>query len=335
MRRFKTIRNLIVIAAVLAGTGYLRMPGEQKFTEDLRERKIAHPQIDSEIWSEMGQTSLAGAFGGLRSVMASFMSIGAYDHFENNDWYELEKDYEIITALDPYNSFYWDTGAWHLGWNAASWAKRNQDFSSAKQRMFEMEYLEKGDDFYRKGLKYNPNSEKLWYEMGAMWANEFKRPDLERSAEAFKMIRSSPNPVYRRRYLFTITRIRGREIEAYDEMMRLLREKKGAHFSVPKFRVLAVILGNNPHLPDGVLRPQVHQVFQNKELAYRDLYNYRARIKYDNYYTGNIDQLMKELIDELDVPDSLNPFVTEPKRPLYPRAWEEELKKRDAETAVE
>ena len=98
MRNFKTTRNLIVIAAVLCGTGYFRMPKEQKFMEDLRERKIAHPQIDSEIWSKMGQTSLAGTFGGLRSVMASFMSIGAYDHFENNDWYKLEKDFEVITS---------------------------------------------------------------------------------------------------------------------------------------------------------------------------------------------------------------------------------------------
>ena len=40
MRRFKTTRNLIVIAAVLCGTGYFRMPKEQKFMEDLRERKL-------------------------------------------------------------------------------------------------------------------------------------------------------------------------------------------------------------------------------------------------------------------------------------------------------
>ena len=70
MKRFKTLRNLIVIAGVLAGTGYLRMPYEQKLTEDLRERKIMQPRIQSKAWSEMGQTSLAGAFGGLRSVMA-------------------------------------------------------------------------------------------------------------------------------------------------------------------------------------------------------------------------------------------------------------------------
>ena len=333
MRRFKTTRNLVVIALVLAGTGYLRLPKEQRFMEDLRERKIAHPQIDPEIWSKMGQTSLAGTFGGLRSVMASFMSIGAFDHFENNDWYELEKDYEVITALDPYNSFYWDTAGWHLGWNAASWARRNQDFSRAKRRLFEMEFLEKGDAIYREGLKYNPASEDLWYEMGAMWSNEFKRPNLERASDAFKMLRNSRNPVYRRRYLFTIARIPGKEIEAYQEVMRLFTQNPDIHLLTPKFRVLLVILGSNPELPDDTLRPQIDPVFDSLEIAYRDLYNYWARIKFDNYYAGNYNLLMEQLIDKLNVPDSLNPFITEPKRPLYPKAWQTELEKRDRDAS--
>ena len=347
MRRFKTARNLIVIAVVLAGTGYLRMPKEQKFMEDLRERKIAHPQIDSEIWSKMGQTSLAGTFGGLRSVMASFMSIGAFDHFENNNWYELEKDFEVITALDPYNAYYWNTGAWHLGWNAASWARRNQrreietalkngneDFSPTKQRLLEMEFLEKGDAMYREGLKYNPASEELWFDRGAMWSNEYKRPDLERAAEAFKELRNSPDPVYRRRYLLTIARIPGREIEAYEEMVRLVSVSDPRNFSIPTFRVLLLILGSNPELPDGALRPPVDVVYNNPEKAYEDLYNYWNRIKNDGYYAGNYDVLMKQLIDKLKVPDSLNPYVTEPKRPLYPSVWKRELEKRDRDGSL-
>jgi|GEM_PF-486332 len=348
MRRFKTTRNLIVIAIVLAVTGYLRMPKEQKFMEDLRERKIAHPQIDSEIWSKMGQTSLAGTFGGLRSVMASFMSIGAFDHFENNNWYELEKDFEVITALDPYNAYYWNTGAWHLGWNAASWARRNQrseietalkngneDFSPTKQRLLEMEFLEKGDAMYREGLKYNPASEELWFDRGAMWSNEYKRPDLERAAEAFRKLRNSPNPVYRRRYLLTIARIPGREIEAYEEMVRLVSDSDPRHFSAPAFRVLVLILGSNPELPDGARRPPVDVVYNNNlEKAYEDLYNYWDRIKNDGFYAGNYKVLMKQLIDRLKVPDSLNPFVTEPKRPLYPSVWKREFEKRDRDSSA-
>lgn len=328
MKKFKTVRNLVVIASVLVGTGYLRMDYERGFTEDLRERKIAHPKIENEIWGEMGQTSLAGAFGGLRSVMALFVSVGAYDHFENNEWYDLKKDYEIVTALDPYNPYYWNHGGWHLGWNAASWARRNPDYSPNRRQIMEMAYLEEGDAFYRKGLKYNPESRELWYEMGAMWAHEFKRPDLERAAEAFSMTRYSANPVYRRRYLFTIARIPGREVEAYDEMIRLMSESK-THFKAAKFRALAVILGSNPELPEGVLRPQIHQVFQTKELAYLDLYNYYARIDYDGLYPGQIERYLKELIQELDIPDEINPFVNKPTQPLFPHVWRQAVENRD------
>jgi hypothetical protein len=93
-----------------------------------------------------------------------------------------------------------------------------------------------------------------------------------------------------------------------------------------------LILGSNPELPDGVLRPRIDQVFPTDELAYLDLYNYWIRITKDGYYPGNYEMIMKQLIDKLQIPDSLNPFVTEPKRPLYPSVWEKELKKGDGLT---
>lgn len=328
MKGFKTIRNLIVIAGVLAGTGYLRMPYEQEFTEDLRERKIAQPAIQAETWSEMGQTSLAGVFGGLRSMMAMMVSLGAFDHFENNEWYDLKKDYEVITALDPYNPFYWETGGWHLGWNAASWAKRNEDFSPRKRRVMEMDYIETADAFYREGLKYNPDAKRLWFEMGSMWSNEYKRPDLEKAAEAFKMARDSGNPVFRRRYLFTIARIPGRELEAYEEMMRLLRENPQAHLQTSTFRSLLVVLGTIPNLPENALRPTIDQVFRTKDKAYQDLYNYRKRVLEVGFYAGDLDRILKELIVELDVPDLWNPFVTVNTARIHFEDWRERYKQK-------
>jgi hypothetical protein len=73
-----------------------------------------------------------------------------------------------------------------------------------------------------------------------------------------------------------------------------------------------LILGSNPDLPDGVLRPRIDQVFPTDEVAYLDLYNYWIRIKQDGYYPGNYEMLMKRLIDKLKVQilstlSSLNP----------------------------
>lgn len=326
MSAFKTIRNLVVVAGVLAGTGYLRMPVEQGFAEDLQERKIMPPPIEAEAWSEMGQTSLAGAFGGLRTLMAAMISLGAHSHFEENEWYDLKQDYEVITALEPYNEFYWSHGGWHLGYNAASWARHNQKYRPARRRLLEMEYLEMGDAFFKEGLKYLPDSEKLWFEIGAMWSHEFKRPDYERAAEAFAKVRDSPNPVYRRRYLMTIARLPGREIEAYEEAMRLLREDGKQHLIAPTFRCLLVVLASNPDLPAESLRPSL-DVFPSRERAYQDLFNYRLRAQREGFYWGKVDGILEGLIAELDVPDELNPFVTPRKQPIYRSNWREAFEK--------
>jgi len=317
----KTTRNLLVIAGVLAGTGFLRMPVEQKFTEDLRERKIVQPRIDTGTWSDMGQTSLAGAFGGLRTVMASLLSLQAQSHFEENEWYDLKKDYGVITALDPYNVFYWSHGGWHIGYNAASWARTNREFSPAKRRLMEMDFIEAGDAFYRKGLQYLPDEKSLWFEIGSMWSNEYKRPDLERAAEAFLEARDSGNPIFRRRYLFTIARIPGKEIEAFEEAIRLLSESS-RHLGTPTFRCLLIVLSSNPALPEGS-RVDFDEVFKTKEKAYQDLYNYRQRVLEENFYKGDIDGILKELIVELNVPDKLNPFVNPTRHRIHTEHWRE------------
>jgi len=334
MSGFKTIRNVIVIAGTLAATGYWRLPVEQKFTEDLRERKVMQPQIEVGTWGEMGQTSLAGAVGGLRTVMASMLTLAAHSHFEENEWYDLEKDYEVITALEPYNEFYWDHGGWHLGYNAASWARHYEEYSPTRRRIEERHFLEKGDAFYRRGLKFIPESNRLWFEIGAMWSNEYKRPDLERAAEAFAMVRNSPNPVFRRRFLITIAKIPGREIEAYDEVMRLLGAGGRFHLMTPTFRCLLLVLSSNPDLRAGDLRAEVGQVYDDKDKAYQDLYNYRIRALKEGFYRGKLDEMLRELIVEIEVPDELNPFLNPRVRPIGAAKWREAYERRKAAEAA-
>ena len=326
MSVFKTVRNLGVIAGALGLTGFIRMPIEQRFTEDLRERRIVQPRIATSTWGDMGQTSLAGVFGGLRTVMASMLTLKAQGNFEENEWYDLKKDYEVITTLDPYNEFYWNHGGWHIGYNAASWARSNRDFSPARRRIMEMDFIEAGDAFYRKGLKYLPDSKTLWFEIGALWSNQFKRPDYERAAEAFKMAKDSPNPVHRRRYLFTLARIPGREVEAYEEAIRLISEDR-RHIMVPTFRCLLVVLATNRELPPSRLAPTVEGAFPSPEKAYQDLYNYRQRVLEEGFYAGDIDGILRKLIVELNVPDELNPFVTKTTRRIHTEKWRREVDK--------
>lgn len=313
-------RNLIVVALGLAVTGVLRMPVEQKFTEDLRERKIITPKISKDVWGDLGQNSLAGTLGGMRTVMASLMSLSAQQHFEDQEWFQLEKDYELITALDPYNPFYWSHGGWHLGYNAASWARNNREFSPAKRNRMERDFLEKGDAFYRKGLLHLPENSKLWVELGSMWSNRFKRPDLPRAAEAFKNASELGSLLDKRRYLYVLAQIRGREIEAFEVAQTLLMENP-RHLKFPTFRCIFFCLSTNPQLPADALEPKIGEIWRTKEQAYQELFNYRYRVKEDNFYGGELDSVLQNLITELDVPDDLNPFVNKTPRRINTQFW--------------
>lgn len=316
----KTLRNLFVAACVIAGTGYLRMPLEQKFTEDLRERKAIPPPINKEIWGQMGQTSLAGVLGGLRTVMASTLNLASQKHFEEKEWYDLKKQYQVITALDPYNEFYWDHGGWHLAYNAASWARTNKDFSPVRRRYLEREFLEAGDAFYHKGVELNPESANLWATIGRLWSNKYKRPDLERAAKAYKMAAKYGGQFHKRTYLYTLARIPGREIETFEYAQELLIDNP-RHLAIPTYRCILFCFSTNPDLPEDALKAKLGEVFLSKEQAYQDLYNYRVRVQQDGFYGGALDEVLKSLIEELQIPDHLNPFKPGAKKRIFKNDW--------------
>jgi len=309
MTRFLKSRNVLVIAAGLAISGAIRMPIEQAMTEDYRERRIAAPKVSVETWNQMGQTGLAGTFGGLRSVMASMLSLEAQEHFSNQEWYELKQDYDVITSLDPYNPFYWSHGGWHLAYNAASWARNRHDLKPIQRDTMEREYLEAGDAFYRRGLKHLPEAHHLWGELGSLWSNKFKRPDFERALEAYKMAASfGKSPIYERRYVYLLAQIPGREVEGYYEARKLL-EQDPNHLRLASFRAILFALWTNPRLPLSEGRPDILEIFGSEEGAYRDLYNYRLRTWEEGYFRGSTDESLRILAAKLDVPPDWNPFL--------------------------
>jgi len=322
---FKTLRNLVVVTVVILGTGYLRMPVEQRFTEDLREKKAIPPPIRKEVWGQMGQTSLAGVLGGLRTLIASSMNLASQTQFEEKDWYELKKRYGIITALDPYNEFYWDHGGWHLAYNAASWARSNDQLSPRKRRLLEREFLEQGDAFYRQGIALNPDNPRLWMNIGRLWSNPHKRPDLPRAAKAFEEAAKHDNLFYQRTYLYVLARIPGREIEAYDYAQKLLIENPSRHLSRTTFRCLLFCLATNPNLPKQALEIRLGELFVSKQQAYQDLYNFRALSQEKGYYTGKLDEVLETLIKELRIPDHLNPFKAGAKPRIFEKDFEKAL----------
>lgn len=309
---------VVTLGLLAAGAG--RMNFEQEFTEKLRERNLAPPAINVSSWNRMSQSSLAGTFGGLRSAMAFFTSLSAHSHFENQEWYELKKDYEVITALDPYNSFYWSSGGGHLAYNAASWARSQRDQPEIERLTIEREYLEAGDAFLREGLRYLPEDHELWAEIGRIWSHRLKRPDPKRALEAWEnAAEGSGNPVYQRRVFFTLSQIPGREHDALDLGLKML-EQEPRHLRVPTFRVILWALYGNPDLPLSMRRPAMTEIFGTIKNAYRELYAYYFRIKDEGFYPGDVEANLRRLIIELKVPFHYNPFLS-PRQRRIPTNW--------------
>ncbi|MGJ8697897.1 MAG: hypothetical protein ACSHYF_16385 [Verrucomicrobiaceae bacterium] len=314
------LKKIIILFLGLAAAGLIKMPFEHDFTMRLRERNLAPPSISVEMWSRMGQSSLAGTFGGLRSALAFFTSLSAHGHFEDQEWHELKKDYELITALDPYNPFYWQQGAGHLAYNAASWARSQRKQPEIQRKTIEMEYLEAGDAFLKEGLRYLPENADLWAEIARIWSHSLKRPDYPRAAEAWqKAAELSDNQVYHRRYFYTLAQIPGREKDALEEGIRLAEQNPDV-IRIPSFRAILWTLYQNPALPLDMRKPTLVQLFGSKKKAYRDLYNHRYRIQDDGFYEGNIDADLRQLIIDLKVPFELNPFLS-PRQRRIPNDW--------------
>lgn len=310
----KKIYKLVVVLVVLTGAGVAKFPFEKRFTKDLTERRLMPPPISLGIYADLRQSSFAGVLGGLRSVVASITHLQAHRHFEFQEWFELKKDYDTIVALDPRNLYYWQTGGWHLAYNAAADARNREDLRPVEQRTLEKEYLEQGDAFFRAGAKANPDQAgPLWTDVGRLWSNPFKRPDFARSAAAFeKALEADAPPVVSRSHLYSLARVPGQEEKAWT-IARDLVEKDPAQLKIPTFSALYYVLGNRTSVPEKD-RPALADIFPNDSEAYQQLHNYKLRAEGENFPLYGVDLALRDLLTRLEVPDQFNSFTDAPKR---------------------
>ena len=96
------LRQTLVIILSLLLFGALKLHYEDNLSETMVEQRLLQPKLSSETRLEVGQISAAAMLGGMRSLIASIWNLRAYYHFENLDWLELEKNYELITTPVSY-----------------------------------------------------------------------------------------------------------------------------------------------------------------------------------------------------------------------------------------
>ncbi len=224
----RNVKKLTVILLVLFLTGLARLPFEQKLAVELRERGLIQAPIDLDTRDKLGQTTYAVALGGLRSLVAAIKNLSAHTHFGNQEWFKLEEEYQTITTLQPRVRYYWETGAWHLAYNAYADYADKPGVPEARRRLAQKDFLARGRRMLEEGVENNPRDWRLHQALARLLNDPFKPQDLPAAAAVFEkalQIEGVPQQL-QREYLYTLSRIPERNEDAWALNRR-------AHFERP------------------------------------------------------------------------------------------------------
>ena len=301
--------QFIVILTALVVMGSLLQSPQQHLTERLVEERFIRNKISQEDQLQIGQTGAAVVLGGLRSLIAAVLNLQAYGAFEEEDWVKLEQLYEVVVTLQPDNIYYWETGAWHLAYNAYHDFKYKLGLSDSRRRLKQQEYQLKGEEMLLRGTKEAPDELSLWQELGRLYSNNYKPYDFPKSAKYLKRATECTKATDRikREYFYTLGRVRGAEEEAWMLGGELMNRGNGRYSSVRSlYFALSVI--KDPSLVES--EKLIEGVFAgNKRLAYKDLVNYWLRSKKERFPVGPLSLSIAYLAEELDVPSAYNPLI--------------------------
>lgn len=242
------LKTIFIVLIALAGFGMLRLPLQTHILEQEKKEGLLQEPLNLESSDYMEQQLAMVSLGGLRSLVAAFLSMEAFDCFMVSDWSNLERRYNQITALAPHTDFYWDTGSWHLGNNASSNYLDNKRISPLERREGFKKYIHKGRDFLQKGINSNPNNWFLYSALGNMLSDTYRQPDFEKAAEAYQKARElGASTLTARKEFYALARVPSKSKEALELGRELFKDPRNR---VPSLLTNIFVLENRLKLPE-------------------------------------------------------------------------------------
>jgi hypothetical protein len=295
----KTTRNIVVVFVALLLAGLLKSPWEQQLNRSFEEQGLLWRPLEVGVREKIGQTAAVVALGGLRSVVATFLNLAAYGSFENCDWVRLVDRFELIVALQPRTAYYWDVGAWHMSYNAATDYKEREEWPAARREALHRAYVLKGRGFLERGVMNNPENWTLLSSLGRFYGTPSKYPDYEKSAAAYERAwkTGKARGFEARAWLYSLARVEDKQPEA----LALAREL----FAIDRNRVdtlcclLFVLEWSQENSPttDELLR----RCFENDRTALQMLQTYQEN-NAEMLPTHGIDHAIAVLKGRLQLP---------------------------------
>lgn len=219
----KPLHKTALVAFGLLAAGAVRVPLELALAKDLREAALLSEPLSIDARERIGQTSFAVALGGLRTLVATFLNLRAYTAFSEQRWGDVEETFNTIVDLAPHTGLYWETGAWHLSYNAASYYQLDSDLPALRRRELWRAYIEKGRLFLERAIRNNPDDWSLHANLGKLLSDPYKLGAFQdrdasfaAAAAAYRAASETGKaPGYvTRSWFYTLARVPGKEAEA-------------------------------------------------------------------------------------------------------------------------
>lgn len=299
------IRHAGFAVIFLLVAGLVRMPIEQSMTHDFRERGMLQQPLDVKTTKKIGQGFWAVSLGGLRTLVATVLNLRAFGYFEAYQWTALAETYDLIVQLAPRSEYYWDTGAWHMAYNAASHYQYDSDLPELEARAEWRRWIRRGTVFLEEGARLNPDSMLLWKQLGWLYSDTNRLPDFEKAAEAYeRAIATGKAPDYLERFrLYAMARS-----EAYiDEALPLARELHANEKTrTPTLNCMLFALECRAD-PEGSVTDKIEPIFGQEERAYRSLKDYYLNDR-ENFPMNGVIEGLIWLENRLEISEKMSIF---------------------------
>jgi len=237
-----------MVIVLLLVAGLARVPWEKNISTQLTSAGLLLPPPGESLREQMGQSATLAALGGLRSLVSIYMTLHAHEAWQMTDWETLERDYRMITTMEPRDVDNWIRGGWHLWANASASIERNESIPAELRKKIQHEYIDKGIDFLHQGIRNNPESYKPWMELAFVLRE--KKKDYCGAAEAYREALKRPGaPRMTLRFVgYMLARCPGHEKEAYTYLRNLYDEGK-EHRSKPSVITSLKVLEEKLDIP--------------------------------------------------------------------------------------
>lgn len=318
-------KNAVLVVAVLA-FGAARMPFEEGLSRELRVAGLFPPPLEIGTREKIGQTSSAVALGGLRTLVATFLNLRAFTFFTEQRWNDVESTFGMIVDLAPRTRYYWETGSWHLAYNAASYYLNDSKLPPLRRREAWRSSILKGRTFLERGIRNNPDDWSILANLGFLLSDPNKLPafrdpneTFSAAADAYRRSHETGKalPYVRRAWLYSLARVEGREAEALSLARRLYAE--GAQNRTPTLMVLLFVLEAREN-PDMDLTRRAIELFGSAEKAHATLSTHWLRTR-ERFPVYGVSATLESLEKMLSIPPEKSIFSQPTLPPVGPDEW--------------